>query len=299
MKRKTLLILDAVLLAAVFSFDACKKADIVTATLTVLVSEGVSGIPEAGVYNLDMTNPLQYSFTLKEGYSKLTVLLDGAAIAASGTLTISGVHTLQAYADDHFEYALTVTVTDGISGTPTAGTFNYGQGSLVNYSYAIEDGFFDLVVTLDGVTVESSGTITMSAAHKLSASATAGKNIRGTWLLRELYDDGSSFEVTATFSGAYAAGSVIDSDGGSGAYTLTGATVAFTLVFPAVNYEYSGSFSDNDTMSGTCKRYQTADSVIRGTWGAIRKTTATAAAALPAGAVERIRKGDVEPGEKQ
>lgn len=292
MKRKTILILAAVLLAAVFSFHACKKADIVTATLTVLVSEGVSGIPAAGVYNLDMTNPLQYSFALEPGYSKLTVLLDGAAIAASGTLAIVGTHTLQAYADDLFQYTLTVTVGSGISGTPAAGTFNYAQGALVDYSYTIEDGFFDLLVTLDGVTVENSGTITMDVAHTLNASATVGKNIRGTWVLREVYDDGSAFEVTATFSGAYAAGSVIDSHGGSGTYTWNGFTVAFTLVFPAVTYEYTGSFADFDTMSGTCKRYQSADNVISGTWGAIRKTTATAAARPQTGAASRVSKGD-------
>jgi hypothetical protein len=292
MKRKTFLILAAALLAAVFSFDACKKADIVTCTLTVLVSNGVSGIPAAGVHELDMTNPLQYSFVLNEGYSKLTVLLDDKAIAASGTLAISGAHTLQAYADDQFQYGLTVTLSAGVTGTPAAGNFNFDQGALVNYSYAIEDGYFDLVVTLDGEVVDSSGTITMSAAHKLNASATAGKNVRGTWLLAESYSDGSSFNVSATFSGAYASGTVTDSDGGSGTYTLDGGSVEFTLVFPDVTYTYSGGFSDLDTMSGTCKRYQTADNVISGTWGAIRKTTATAAALRNGGAVAPVRKGD-------
>ena len=53
MKRKTTLILAVVLLAAVFSFHACKEAEIVMLTVTVLVSEGVSGIPATGTYTLD------------------------------------------------------------------------------------------------------------------------------------------------------------------------------------------------------------------------------------------------------
>jgi hypothetical protein len=292
MKRKTFLILAVVVLAAVLSFEACKKADVTTFKLTVLVSDGVSGIPAAGAYTLVSGSEMQYSFTLNAGYSKLTVLLDSETIAASGTLTLTGDHTLQAYADDHFQCGLTVTLAAGVTGTPAAGTFNFDQGALVNYSYAIEDGYFDLVVTLDGAVVANSGTITMSAAHKLNASATAGKNVRGTWLLAESYNDGSSFNVSATFSGAYATGAVTDSDGGRGTYTLDGGSIVFTLVFPDVTYTYSGGFSNNDTMSGTCKRYQTADNVISGTWSATRKTAATAAALRNGGAVAPVRKGD-------
>jgi hypothetical protein len=288
MKRKKMLIFAAVLLVAVFSFDACKKEDPTTGTLTVIVSEGVTGIPVSGVYNVDDANPLQYSFNLNQGYSKLTVLFDGVAIAASGTLTISGEHTLQAYADDHFQCALTVTLAAGVSGTPWAGTTNYAIGSLVNYSYALQEGYYDLEVMVDNVIVDSSGTITMAEGHKISVDATAGKNIRGSWLLAETYDDGSSFNVTATFSGAYAAGTVTDSNGGSGNYTFISSTVAFTLVFPDVTYAYSGIFSDNDSMRGTCTRYQTAANVISGTWSATRKTAATAAGQHQTGA----RKGD-------
>ena len=59
------------------------------------------------------------------------MLFDGTEIAASGTLTVSGDHTLQAYADDQFQCALTVTLTDGITGTPAAGTCNYPQGTVI------------------------------------------------------------------------------------------------------------------------------------------------------------------------
>lgn len=298
MKRKSIMILAVVVLAAVLLFETCKKADVTTFTVTVLVSEGVAGIPEVGAYTLVSGSEMQYSFSLKAGYSKLTVLFDGTAAAASGTLTIYKDCTLQAYADDNFQCGLSVTVSEGVSGTPAAGTTNYPQGTPVNYSYALADGYYDLSVVLDNVVVDSSGTITMSADHTLKASATAGKKIQGTWLLSEAYADGSSFNVTATFSGAYAAGTVTDSDGGSGTYTLAATIVSFNLVFPDVRYEYTGAFSDLDTMGGTCKRYQSAANVISGTWSATRKT-ATSAALRPAAAGDRVSKGDPAPGDKK
>lgn len=280
MKRKTIPILAAVLLAAVFSFDACKKAAAVTYTVAVTVSAGVSGTPAAGTYYKNAGDQLAYSYTLDAGYEKLTVLLDGTEVAATGTITVSSDHKLQAYADENGQFTLTVTVTTGgVSGTPAAGTFTHAQGTLVNYSYALTEGYTDLSVKLDGTEVASSGTITMSEDHTLSSSATAGKNIQGSWLLTEIYDDGSSFNVTATFNGNSVSGTVTDSDGGSGIYNVAGATVAFTIVFPDVTYEYSGSFSDDNTMSGTCKRYQTSDNVISGTWTATRSTAAAAASA--------------------
>jgi hypothetical protein len=295
MKRKTILILAAALLAALFSFNACTKADTTTYTLTVLVSEGVSGIPAAGAHTLVSGDPLQYGYTLGAGYSKLTVLLDGSAVAASGTLTLAaGDHTLQAYADDHVQRGLTVTLSDGVVGTPAAGTTSYAQGTLVDYSYALADGYYSLVVKVDGTIVDaSSGTITMDADHTLDVSATAGMKVPGTWQMTEIYDDDSTFKVTATFSGTYAAGTVTDSDGGSGTYTYTDTTLAFNLLFPHVTYEYTGTFSSSDTMSGTCKRYQSTDKVISGSWMATRQTSTTAAARRDGAAVAAGKKGNV------
>jgi len=278
MKRKTTMIAGMVLLAAIVFTCGCKKTAGDTVTLTVVVSAGVSGIPEAGVYTMESGYDLSYRFTLKQGYSKLTVLFDDAEIAASGTIAIADDRTLQAYADDNIQYALTVTLADGVSGTPAAGTANYAKGSLVNYSYALEEGFSDLAVTLDGETVASSGTITMSQAHALKTSASTRYNVQGSWLLAETYDDDSSFSVTAVFSGNYTGGTVTDSDGGSGTYAVDAdQAVTFNLVFPDVTYEYEGDFSDDDTMSGTCERYQTDDNVISGTWTATRSSAAAAA----------------------
>lgn len=292
MKRKASLIMAVVLLAAVFSFNSCKESDVKIFTITVLVSEGVSGIPSAGTYLLEYGAKLQYSFTLNEGYSKLTVLWGGMDVQASGTLSIIGDQTLQAYADDDFQCALTVEMTDGVTGTPEAGTRNYPKGTVINYDYSLKENYYGLAVLLDDNLVDSSGTITMDENHKIVVSATASKNVQGTWLLNEIYQDESEFNVTATFSGSSAAGTVTDSDGGSGTYTFSGTQIAFNLVFPAVTYEYSGTFSDNDTMGGTCKRYLTAENAVSGVWQATRQTGAASAAVL-----DRSSKGEAGPGQ--
>jgi hypothetical protein len=276
MKRKAFPILAAVLLAAFFSFEACKKADVGTGTLAVIVSAGVSGTPSAGTYTYNIGDQVAYGFTLDAGYNKLTVLLDGKEVAASGMITVSGAHTLKAYSDANGQFNLTVTVAAGVSGTPATGTFTYPQGAVVNYSYALAEGYTALSIQLDGAQVISHGTITMSAAHSLVVSATVKYNVQGTWALAETYLDGSSFHVNATFSGNYVQGTVSDSDGGSGAYTYNDATIEFTIVFPDVTYEYSGSFSDANSMSGTCKRYKTSDNVVSGSWTATRSTATVA-----------------------
>jgi hypothetical protein len=279
MKKKSILILGIISLAMVFSFSSCKKADVATGTLKVIVSQGVSGTPGAGSYTLNVGDQMAYSFALAAGYTKLTVLLDGKDVAASGTFTVSGDHTLQAYADDNGPYTLTVTVSAGVSGTPAAGTYSYAKDAKVAFSYTLIEGYSNLSVLLDGTTTmaSSSGTITMSANHSLSVSATEKRKIQGSWALSESYNDGSSFAVTATFSGNSASGTVTDSAGGSGTYTFNDTTAVFTIVFPDVTYTYSGTFSDADTMSGTCKRFQESDNVISGTWTATRGAAASTA----------------------
>jgi hypothetical protein len=277
MNSKSIPVLALVLLAVVFSFSSCKTLD-EAGSLTVIVSEGVSGTPQAGLHNLIVGKDIGYSFELDAGYEKLTVLLDGAEVAAAGTVTISGDHELQAYADDNGQFTLTVSLDAGVKGTPAAGTYTYKQGTKVEYAYGLEEGYADLVVELDGTEVESQGSITISGDCTLGASDDSLYNIQGAWEISETYDDESSFEVTAVFSGNYSSGTVTDSDGGSGTYAVDAdQAVTFGLGFPDVTYDYEGDFSDEDTMSGTCERYQTSDNVISGTWTATRVTSGTTA----------------------
>jgi len=277
MKRTTIRISVAIMLLAVFSFTACKKAEVETKTLTVIVSEGVSGSPAAGEYTVELGADQAYAYTLGAGYEKLTVLLDGSPIATSGSITISGDHTLRAFSDDNNEYKLTVTVGAGVAGTPLTGTYYYQQGTKVAYSYSLLAGYKGLSVKVEGVEAEAKGSITMSEDFVINASAEVKYDIRTPWKLSETYNDGSHFEVTVTFSGTLTGGTVTDSEGGAGIYEFVDDTVDFNLVFPNVTYVYEdGDFADENTMNGTCKRYQDAANAIGGTWTATRVTSGVA-----------------------
>jgi hypothetical protein len=277
MKRTTIWIGAAVMLLGIFAGTACKKAEVETATLTVIVSAGVTGSPVAGEHTVTVGDDQAYSFSLGAGYEKLTVLLDGIAVAASGTFTVTGDQTLQAYSDDNIQYRLTVTLTAGVNGTPLGGSYTYTKGATVPYHYALADGYKGLSVQLDDAEVAASGTLTMTKDFKLEVSAGVKYIVLGSWNLSEYYADGSSFGVVLTCSGTADSGTVTDSEGGGGTFAYTNDTVTFALKFPEVTYEYTGTFSDADTMSGTCKRYQSADNVITGTWKAIRITSGVAA----------------------
>jgi len=69
------------------------------------------------------------------------------------------------------EYTLTVTVGEGVQGTPATGTSTYSRGDSVNYSYSLQDGYSNLVVRLDGNVISSSGTVEMNANRTLTATA--------------------------------------------------------------------------------------------------------------------------------
>ncbi len=114
----------------------------------------------------------------------------------------------------------------------------------------------------------------MSTNRKLAASASQWRDVRGNWTLEEKYADGSSFTVTATFSGERDHGAVVDSDGGVGTYTVEGSDITISMKVAAVTYEYDGGFSTDDYMGGSSQRYVTSDKISYGSWTATRvKTT--------------------------
>jgi hypothetical protein len=66
---------------------------------------------------------------------------------------------------------LTVSVGEGVQGSPTSGTYTYDEGDSIHYNYYARSGYFNLRVQLNGDTVSPSGLITMDRNHTLSASA--------------------------------------------------------------------------------------------------------------------------------
>jgi len=68
-------------------------------TLTIERGAGVSGSPANGSVTYSSGALVDYSYTADTGFGNLQVTLDGNAVAASGTVTMDGNHTLRAAVD--------------------------------------------------------------------------------------------------------------------------------------------------------------------------------------------------------
>jgi hypothetical protein len=137
-------------------------------TLTVTVGEGVTGTPVTGTSTNEKGTAVIYNYTLQSGYNNLSVTLDGAAVDASGTVTMNANHALVASATKTF--VLTVNRGAHVTGTPASGTYTYARGTNVPYSYAPASGYANLEVKLDNIAIANAGTIAMDANHTLSAN---------------------------------------------------------------------------------------------------------------------------------
>ena len=241
--------------------------------LKVTVYDGVTGTPATGTYQYNGDDKVTYNYSLEAGYNNLKVIMDGEEIASSGTITITSNRFLQAFSSEGTgEHLLGVEVRDGVNGSPESGFYYYNLDDQVNYSYTLKDGYFNLVVALDGRIVGDNGTVTISDNHTLVASASKKYSIGGTWELEEMYEDGSAFSVNLTFTGSQPNGTVTDSDGGTGTYTVEGANVSFTLNYPDVRYEYTGIIYDDENMNGNSKRYISETLFKNGSWAARKET---------------------------
>ena len=258
----------------------CKKSqETGDYALVVTLHEGVTGTPAEGTYLFNLDDTVPYSYDLESGYTRLTVLFDGEKVENSGTITISANHTLEAYASEGSgDWLLVISYNaDSVTGTPASGYYYHNLGDQIPYSFTAASGYTNLTVKLDGVTIANSGTITISKDHTMYAYAEKEYYIQGDWTLQETYEDNSAFTVTATFSGAIESGTVVDSDGGTGTYTVSGNIVKFTLEYPDVTYEYSGYFTDEETMSGSSKRYYNNENTYKkGSWKATLNSDSTA-----------------------
>jgi formylglycine-generating enzyme required for sulfatase activity len=121
-------------------------------------------------------------------------------------------------------YALTVSLSAGVTGTPSASQ-TCTSGDTVNYMYSLQSGYTSLVVTLDGSPVTAIGSVTMNAAHTLAVSATPGLAITITGLgsldadVTVTGPSGYTHHLTATETLTSLA---------NGTYTITAATVTDT-----------------------------------------------------------------------
>lgn len=248
----------------------CKKSEESVYSLFVTLHDGVTGTPETGTYNYNINDEVTYNYTPLEGYTRVRVYLDGTELESTGIITIAGNHYLDvSAAQGTGEFLLAITYGTGVIGTPESGSYYYDAGEQIDYSFSLEDGYTNLRVTLDGDEVGSTGTITISQDHTIYVYSEKEYYIQGSWTLAEEYDDGSSFAVTVTFTGDTENGTVVDSDGGTGTYTVSGGSVNFTIVYPDVTYEYTGKFEDEENMTGNSKRFYTSENTYtNGVWAA-------------------------------
>jgi|GEM_PF-994669 len=174
-------------------------------TLTVTVGEGVTGTPAAGATTNEKGTVINYNYSLQSGYNDLAVTLDGAPVAASGTVTMNANHTLEAKATKTF--ILTVTRGEHVTGSPVSGTYTHARGSNVAYSYSPASGYSNLEVKLDNVLVANSGTVAMDNNHTLTATL-KGANLEvnstpaGARIYLDNVDSGHNTPYTFNFSTA-------------------------------------------------------------------------------------------------
>jgi len=184
---------------------------------------------------------------------KKTFLYVVVFVALVGLVSFSGCKSA-----DAASYTLTVTVGDGVSGTPVTGSTSYGENDTVTYSYAAQSGYGNLNVTLDGAPVANSGTVTMTANHTLSA--TADVDIRGNWSGRWTHPGmGIDVAFQATFSGNIQSGDIdghiewIGLGAGTerGTFTVTGNTIEFDMNYFYGTLYFEGTIENAGHMSGT------------------------------------------------
>jgi hypothetical protein len=180
-----------------------------------------------------------------------------------GLMTFPGCKTADAQ-----NYTLTVTLEEGVEGTPAAGSFDYEENAVVNYNYSLQFGYYNLVVTLDGNAVEDAGTITMNRNHTLNVTADAMVNLNGSWKGNCVYQ-GKNFSFSAHFGGGFYTGTVFNAridtvtGTGQGPYTVTGNQIEFYLVFRWNTNDFTGTIDNPDHMSGDWAEHGGGES---GTW---------------------------------
>jgi len=191
-----------------------------------------------------------------------------------GLLFFTGCETTEE-AEEPAEYTLTVTVTDGVSGTPAAGIYTHSANDVVPYNYTVGSGYKSLSVTLDGATVANSGAVTITGNHTLAATAQS-YDVRGSWSGRSWPGGGAgASDFNCRFSGEILSGTTqgrvkaINYQWVPGEYTVTnGNHIEFDLVW-GENYRevrFVGTITDDNHMSGTFKYYESGKYQEDGGW---------------------------------
>lgn len=245
-------LVDGVSVGAVsaYAFTNVTSAHSITATFQILTfpisaTSGANGsVTPAGTTLVNYGSNQTYTITPDPGYQVASASADGVSLGAVTSHTFTNVttsHSISASFSPLPTFPLTVTVGGGITGSPTTGG-TYAQGTVINYTYALQAGYQNLVVTLDGNAVAASGSITMNGPHILAASAliqtytinaSAGANGSISSPGITLLNFGSNKTYTITPNGGYLISDVLVdgySVGAVASYTFTNLSANHTIL---------------------------------------------------------------------
>lgn len=158
-------------------------------------------------------------------------------------------------------YELTVTVRDGVNGSPESGVHLYKDLTAVEYAYTPADYRYTVEVIYEGAQMSASGSFTVYTNVALEARLV---DIRDVWTIT-LYDSSSNklIDADVTFSGTTMLGGTFsDSRGLDG--TWDGTSNAFTMTYS--NWESYILTGYLFNMSGLWSNGDAG-----GTWSATRK----------------------------
>ncbi|HUU04838.1 MAG TPA: hypothetical protein VMZ49_03055 [Patescibacteria group bacterium] len=158
------------------------------------------------------------------------------------------------------EYELSITVAEGVNGTPVSSVQVLPELTEVEYAYTPVDSLHTVEVISDGSQAAATGTVTMYKRITLVARLI---DIRAVWNVSIYNSDSSAGEpFTITFSGAdILGGTFSDSRGYSGTWDAASNKINFNYG-NWENYKFSGTLFN---MSGTW-----SNDAAAGTWGAGR-----------------------------
>ncbi len=138
------------------------------------------------------------------------------------------------------EFNLTVIIEDGCTGTPEEGTYTLNELDEIEYEYSPPSENIEIEVLLNDGSKTDSGSFIMYNDVTLVVRIL---DIRGNWLFSYFIEDGTTPEMTITFSGDTPfAGTFTDSRGYSGTWIVDGNNLTMTYSNWA-DYVFTGLIS--------------------------------------------------------
>jgi hypothetical protein len=147
------------------------------------------------------------------------------------------------------EYELKITIGDGTTGTPLAGTYVYDEFETVEYDYTSEEENVKIEVVVNGNKKVVAGELIMYTDLDVQVRII---DIRGDWTFTMKRGNDNEEEYTVNFSGATAfEGTFTDDRGYAGNWTVNGEVLTMTYV-DWQDYVFTGSIDEPEgNMEGT------------------------------------------------